>query len=721
MRLLELGLANWRGHKKFFHKFKAGSTCILGPNGSGKSSLLAAVKYLLTDSWGDTCDKAGNIRIGSKGEAFAEGVWEHAGTEFTVRRNLRGKSWLQIGPNAADRLNSATEIEARLRQLLGVSSEALLGMSFVDQNCIASFVDETRAKWLDSVAQLCDVDSVERLYKLLSERLTADRGLAGTFVDQSDECERSLAEGRRRLEEVDEKLRTAEADRLSKVEQAGYRADLQCHRERDAARATLVRCRKLLAKWEQVCSEKVTVRTAKLAKLQQRVDKLEHRQAVWLDDGPKWQNVLLRSREADKAKQEIERATKDLEHLDVEVTGYKRQLSEAQKANDVAYAEQDNLTQRQILLRQNLQQLTGDLKLFAGGTCPTCHQSVANFDVTLKRRQVAQVEQELGVAETLLREAVLTVRRVEADVKRLHAAVAAAEQVRQAAQNSLDRAKQVFLGRPTAESVADAQTSLADAGTVTAKLTALRASVRKLSENLDKLTSQRTFWQRQETEAKETLAKSVAPLRMVEVLERALNRHTAADAVHQELLVQRAQVQKDMKTTQATLLANQELKARCEAGGEWVGALERWRQAVHRDALQKVIVRGYLEERVINVNKRLLEFSAPFSVALGDDLLLVAKKANGIVHSIKQLSGGQQVVLAAAYRLAVNTQDLLVLDEPTANLDQANLHMFRDFLRDLSRTLSREGKQLLMVTHEESLVSAAGGGLGVFDDVVRLK
>ena len=79
------------------------------------------------------------------------------------------------------------------------------------------------------------------------------------------------------------------------------------------------------------------------------------------------------------------------------------------------------------------------------------------------------------------------------------------------------------------------------------------------------------------------------------------------------------------------------------------------------------------------------------------------------------------MILAVAYRLAVNTQDLLVLDEPTANLDKDNLHMFRDFLRDLSRTLAQEGKQLLMVTHEEALVSSVGGGHGVFDDVVRLK
>jgi ABC-type polar amino acid transport system ATPase subunit len=62
----------------------------------------------------------------------------------------------------------------------------------------------------------------------------------------------------------------------------------------------------------------------------------------------------------------------------------------------------------------------------------------------------------------------------------------------------------------------------------------------------------------------------------------------------------------------------------------------------------------------------------------------------------RELSGGEAQRVAIARALAVDPP-LLLLDEPTASLDSGR----RSELRDLLRELTREGRTLLVATHDE--------------------
>ncbi len=72
-------------------------------------------------------------------------------------------------------------------------------------------------------------------------------------------------------------------------------------------------------------------------------------------------------------------------------------------------------------------------------------------------------------------------------------------------------------------------------------------------------------------------------------------------------------------------------------------------------------------------------------------------------HLPSQLSGGERQRVAVA-RALLNQPQLLLADEPTGNLDEANTHRIAELLFDLPR---RQGAMLVVVTHSPWLAQQA--------------
>lgn len=78
-----------------------------------------------------------------------------------------------------------------------------------------------------------------------------------------------------------------------------------------------------------------------------------------------------------------------------------------------------------------------------------------------------------------------------------------------------------------------------------------------------------------------------------------------------------------------------------------------------------------------------------------------------------QLSGGQQQRVAIA-RSLINEPDIIFADEPTGNLDSASGNM----VMDIFDQLHREGKTIVIVTHEQAVAKHAKRYLTITDGVV---
>ncbi|MFH0794508.1 MAG: ABC transporter ATP-binding protein [bacterium] len=83
---------------------------------------------------------------------------------------------------------------------------------------------------------------------------------------------------------------------------------------------------------------------------------------------------------------------------------------------------------------------------------------------------------------------------------------------------------------------------------------------------------------------------------------------------------------------------------------------------------------------------------------------------NRLNHRPTELSGGQQQRVAIARSLA-NEPTLLLADEPTGNLDTVTSEQILELLLDLNR----QGKTIVLVTHEESIASRATNRLHMLD------
>ncbi|NTV22851.1 MAG: ABC transporter ATP-binding protein [Nanoarchaeota archaeon] len=85
------------------------------------------------------------------------------------------------------------------------------------------------------------------------------------------------------------------------------------------------------------------------------------------------------------------------------------------------------------------------------------------------------------------------------------------------------------------------------------------------------------------------------------------------------------------------------------------------------------------------------------------ELLELVSLGDRLDHKPKELSGGQQQRVAIARALAVDP-DVILADEPTGNLDSKTGDSVMDFLNKLNK----EGKTIVMVTHDDELAQKAG-------------
>lgn len=159
----------------------------------------------------------------------------------------------------------------------------------------------------------------------------------------------------------------------------------------------------------------------------------------------------------------------------------------------------------------------------------------------------------------------------------------------------------------------------------------------------------------------------------------------------------------DTPTSGSYLLAGQDVsryddQQRSHLRGRFVGfVFQSFNLLPRTTALENVEVPALYTENPVDRDRarQLLE-----RVALGD-------RAD---HFVAELSGGEQQRVAIA-RALMNDPPLLLADEPTGNLDSAASESIMELLEELNR----DGRTVVVVTHDEAIASYANRELLIRD------
>jgi len=97
-------------------------------------------------------------------------------------------------------------------------------------------------------------------------------------------------------------------------------------------------------------------------------------------------------------------------------------------------------------------------------------------------------------------------------------------------------------------------------------------------------------------------------------------------------------------------------------------------------------------------------------------MLMALGLGDRLHHKPNELSGGQQQRVAIARALA-NNPDVILADEPTGNLDSETGKFVMNFLKHLNK----EGKTIILITHDLNLVKYAKRTINMLDGKIKQK
>lgn len=173
---------------------------------------------------------------------------------------------------------------------------------------------------------------------------------------------------------------------------------------------------------------------------------------------------------------------------------------------------------------------------------------------------------------------------------------------------------------------------------------------------------------------------------------------------------------RDIRHQECTRLQNQVAVEAKHAA--WIAMVRESRDILHVGQLPKLIMQEYGKILNSQLDFYLEKFQAPFRVWLNDDLEFRASKNSETEMDAQRLSGAEKIIASVSFRMAMSDTfarqvGLLVLDEPSNYLDDANIQNLQMVLLELKKMSAHTGRQVLVVTHEDKL-------MGFFDHCITV-
>jgi DNA repair exonuclease SbcCD ATPase subunit len=687
---------------------------IVGNNGAGKTNLLRALQYLLCGDPGGVCNRDENIcqLVDTGAPSHVSGTLLHNGNTFELLRSLRpAKQQLRAGGRT---YTGATEINKVLFEQLGVTKKQLDDYVFVRQRAVDALIDKAPAERGAELAALFGADRGQKVYDAVGKFL---RGITIPATLDSPAALRAL------LDITDKQIAdtTLELQKFADIPDDPQRYQAELFGVFEDWRA-LVQQRRMISRNKRELvriGRKRGLHHAAYTRTMGERDEVKEALDTLAALMPDVQRDLQAWNTLHNNKEVIARLARQKTEV---LADFRCRPQMRPKPDGYPLpATRDKWRETVIALRgevAGIERTLRDLGDSTKTTCEACGQPLPRD--AGKEHQQQRLAEELVSKRKPLVELSARLAEVDAYDAKRKIALDARRELKQQCREVKAGLRSVANVKQPARSLDDLHALVREHSLYSAAYTDLNVQSQVGQQELSVFDNRI-----------ETLTQNVAQYTLELCKRKAVRRHEARVARRKanELLTaldQRGKLRAALASLQKErehLLQRMQAAARvvrtAEATQKVVAHLENVRQIFHTSEAPRAVSFTYLEMLQDTINELLALFEAPFVVAPDDSFGFQATFTDdGRVMSDRRLSVGERIVLSMAFRVAVNSMlagslGLLVMDEPTAGLDEHNLDCLPRALDNLRRLSEERGLQVLFVTHEPRVMQH-------FDHVITL-
>jgi DNA repair exonuclease SbcCD ATPase subunit len=694
MRLRNLKAKNFCVYQNLNIDFSEGIVGIVGSNGSGKSTLVRAWQFLLTGT--TDRNKVRNLTYRSESGTL-EGIFEFAGETYVIKRDVVGSSCTLKLPNN-EVLKKAEAVNSYLANLLDINPKVFSNHVIIGQGNLDSFLNATPAEFTKELQYLTGTHNCEALRDIISQRIDKfPKIILNVIPEQINREIEALAAAI---------ISDQEALNLAKIELASI--DLtKLERKRDEFKT--YQYRKTRGNQIEGLRKQINLELDTLA---QEIKKLQEDKKLQISElnksRPLYDDYKLQLANSQQNKKIVEQRASILAQVKV----HEKTLTELKAVKFSPLVPQEKIVELELQEREAYSDVhaadtfINTFKKDRLSVCPTCYQKIDNIDELIKEysdfKDIAIKRfSETSAAAKLLRD---TNQKIQLEMARTKQQIDSSE-------NSLTSLFTTLGHLPVCE-VMDEESIKS--------LTTFIATF----ENLEKIKNESELLCSAKTTKFESLVKNRAYLdeeyQNLGDLTQKFN-ETQLIEIDSQITTYRILQNKitsltdliSYKSSQAGELRNklvdiEETKKRQERCDQFKVLLEKSKSLLHRDNVPRLVIQSYLARINNSYNKFLQILNFPFSVQITDDLIIVFFNQHGDQIFSDELSGGQKMLCSIAFRLAICEQfaqnlGLLVLDEPTAFVDEDNVRYVAEILNNIKSYIKSAGMQIIVVTHDRNL------------------
>ena len=705
-------LRGWCQHRDTIsYDFAEGTTGIVGSNGRGKSNFINAVFTALTGrTESGTLEENINYRCDA---AVIEVEFESNGVAAVVRRefkapykdgrrqNMKSAAVLTYGD---EKVSGSAKVTAAIEDLTGMTPQIAADHVFISQDRLVALLFQTKAERMKSFMTLLpELSQTEPLRTALAAEAGRfpDVEVVGTAAAKAD-----LATVGTEIGVAEEQLEAANTD-IAAIDSSAAQDVVSRYQQMQRSIEKLsARRKQLVAATQQRddAQQLSALLDTKLTALQERVNdgcddykascdalsRLDLVQQLWAEKQSAEAELQQQLAAVQQAKPPDDGGKPWLKipELETQYNDAAAQYRDAKKMTDLCSGCEPGPVE-----------------------CPTCGNSFSSRDELIAEYQPL-LESSAAVVESTARQ-IQQLRKAETD---FNVAAASYKSWAQHAQQTLQRLQARLIELGSVEAI-DPDVIARHRQTVQA-YTALQQQLRDAEQQSQQQAQQAAVAQQSVT----ALQDEIADITLDNISSSDYDAAAAALQRHSELLQAAAAAAATLsaKTAEAERLKTQiaaaeKQAAQAEGVRNYRRLLDKARDILHRDNLPRRVLQTRITSLNDLTNKYLELFGNPFAITIGPDMDITFVMPDGYKStSAGRLSGGQKCVLSVAFRFAINDMfardmGLLVLDEPTAWMDDDNIDYVGEVVRRAQVISASSGMQTVIITHAKALIPSFEG------------